>query len=217
MTHLTLYGPNWSAYTRTVRLVLAEKNIEYELKEVDFSNGVMPAEHLNLHPFGKVPVLAHENFILYETSAICRYVDEAFDGPALQPRDSKRRGRMAQIISILDTYLSFEIRMGYVNELLFKPIIGVEPDEDRIKISRKRIYHAFGAVSDLVDSSIYLAGKNISLADLHAVPLFDYLAKTPEGNDLIDSQPILRQWWQAIKSRPSIINTEPDLTNFYPD
>ena len=80
-----LYGPEWSAYTRTVRLVLQEKEIDYVLEDVDFSNGIMPAEHFKLHPFGKVPVLRHGEYTLYETSAICRYLDAAFDGIALEP------------------------------------------------------------------------------------------------------------------------------------
>jgi len=214
MTNVTLYGPNWSAYTRTVRLVLAEKEIEYDLKEVDFSDGVMPAEHLNLHPFGKVPVLTHGNHTIYETGSVCRYIDEAFTGLVLQPSNAKRLGRMAQIISILDTYLSNEIRMGFVNELLFKPKIGLVPDQDRVKNARQKILYAFSAISDLIETGGFLVDQKITLADLHAAPLFDYLNKTPGGEELINSQRRLKNWWLTIESRSSMVNTEPDLTPF---
>ena len=214
MADITLYGPNWSAYTRTARLTLEEKKIAYELKEVDFSSGAMPPEHFNRHPFGKVPVLAHGSFMIYETSPICRYVEEAFDGPVLQPRDAQQLGRMVQIISVLDTYLSVEIRMGYVNELFFKPMTGLLPDEDRVTIARQRILKGFSVLGDLIENGSYFTGQNITLADLHAAPLFDYLDKTPGGDKLIDSEPGLRTWWILIKNRPSMVSTEPDLSVF---
>ena len=130
MTEVTLYGPHWSAYTRTARLTLIEKGVHHVLEEIDFSGGRgMPPEHLARHPFAKVPALRHGNYLLYETSAICRYVDAAFAGPPLQPADPKALGRMAQIVAILDAYLSAEIRMGYVSELLTKPLLGFSSDQ----------------------------------------------------------------------------------------
>jgi glutathione S-transferase len=214
MPDVTLYGPNWSAYTRTARLVLIEKDVEHELVEVDFSNGVMPEDHLNRHPFGKVPVLRHEKFLIYETSAICRYIDAAFSGPALQPSAAQSLGRMAQIIAILDAYISEEIRMGFVNERLIKPMMGLSVDIDREESARSAITKAFSGLCACIGERKYLVGDQLSLADLHAAPLFDYLARTPGGSELIDTQPRLREWWSGIETRPSIVNTQPDLSAF---
>ncbi len=214
MTNVTLYGPKWSAYTRTARLVLAEKEIRYCLREVDFSSGIMPAEHFKLNPFGKVPVLAHEDYIIYETSAICRYIDEAFGGSHLQPSNVQERGRMSQVIAILDSCLSEEIRMGFVNELLIKPKIGMVPDRDRVEHAQASIKMAMGELARLAGSNKFLAGQNITLADLHAAPLFDYLEKTPGGEKLTGSQVNLQNWWSLMKTRSSVVETEPDLTVF---
>ena len=84
-----LYGLARSVYTRIARLALEEKGVSYTLHEVEiFGPGGVPAEHCKRHPFGRIPALAHGDSQLYETAANTRYVDEAFQGPALQPADA---------------------------------------------------------------------------------------------------------------------------------
>src|SRR5215469_1352632 len=97
-TTVTLHGFRYSVYVRIARLVLAEKGVAYASVEVNPFAANVPAEYLALHPFRRVPTLVYGDFALYETCAITRYVDEAFDGPALQPRDTRARARMAQVI-----------------------------------------------------------------------------------------------------------------------
>ncbi|MFT7245961.1 MAG: glutathione S-transferase [Candidatus Azotimanducaceae bacterium] len=215
MPTLKLYRPHWSAYTRTVRLVLSEKALDYKLVEVDFSSGRMSEEHLDRHPFSKVPVLDHLGFVIYETSAICRYIDTAFDDFPLQPVSPHEIGRMSQIIALLDTYLSNEIRMGYVNEAIIKPMIGLESGLDRISVAQLAIAKGFSALADCCETETeFLVGNRLSLADYHAAPLFDFLNKTADGSRLIDAEPILRHWWNAISSRASIQSTSIDLSVF---
>ena len=83
---LVLHGYRYSVYVRIVRLALAEKGVAYERVEVNPFAPDVPAAYLALHPFGRVPTLVHDDFALYETGAITRYLDRAFAGPALQPR-----------------------------------------------------------------------------------------------------------------------------------
>jgi len=87
-----LYGAAYSVYVRAVRLALAEKGVACRLVEVDvFAPGGPPPEHLARHPFGKIPAFEHDGFRLYEAGAISRYVDEAFEGPPLQPARPRER------------------------------------------------------------------------------------------------------------------------------
>ena len=105
MAKVILHGPDYSTQVRTIRLCLAEKGIDYELEPVDIlRGGNRKPEFLKLQPFGQVPVLVHDGFTLYETSAIARYVDEAFKGPKLQPSDKKDAARMNQLISIIEMH-----------------------------------------------------------------------------------------------------------------
>lgn len=102
---IELYGADYSVYVRSARMALIEKGIAYELVPIDvFAPGGPPESYLELQPFGKIPTLKHGDFTLFETAAILRYIDEAFDGPPLQPASPQPRARMAQLLSILDNY-----------------------------------------------------------------------------------------------------------------
>jgi glutathione S-transferase len=73
---MKIYGHPWSTNTRKVLMVLAEKAREAELSLVMLPNGEQKlAAHLALHPFAKVPVLEDEGFVVYEASAINRYLE----------------------------------------------------------------------------------------------------------------------------------------------
>ena len=67
-------------------MTLAEKGVPWTHVEVDPFAETIPETYLALNPFGRVPTLVHGGFVLYETTAITRYIDEAFSGPPLQPR-----------------------------------------------------------------------------------------------------------------------------------
>ncbi|WP_322007984.1 glutathione S-transferase N-terminal domain-containing protein [Paraburkholderia tropica] len=100
-----LYGAAWSVYVRIVRLALEEKQVTYDLVEVGvFAKTGVPPEHLNRHPFDRIPAFAHGNFHLYETGAIARYIDDAFLGSKLQPIEPKARAKVNQLVGILDAY-----------------------------------------------------------------------------------------------------------------
>ncbi len=78
---VVLHGYRYSVYVRIARLALAEKSVTYQRVEVNPFAPDMPSAYLVLHPFRRVPVLVHDDFVLYETAAITRYVDETFAGP----------------------------------------------------------------------------------------------------------------------------------------
>ena len=96
---IELHGYRYSVYAWIARLALAEKGVAHGWHEVDPFAPDVPAAYLALHPFGRVPTLVADGFVLYETAAITRYVDEAFAGPPLQPTDPRERARVAQICS----------------------------------------------------------------------------------------------------------------------
>src|SRR5437667_12768595 len=102
MTDVAVLGFPRSTYVHIVRLVLAQKGVAHSFRDLEPEMG--SAAHLALHPFNRVPILQHGDFTLYETSAIAAYVDEAFDGPALQPKDARPRARMNQWISAVNSY-----------------------------------------------------------------------------------------------------------------
>jgi len=92
---IRLTGYRYSIYTRIAQLALIEKGVAHDLAEADPFADPPPAALLALNPFGRVPVLEHDGFCVYETGAILRYADAAFPGPALVPDDPRAAARMA--------------------------------------------------------------------------------------------------------------------------
>jgi glutathione S-transferase len=204
-----LYGAPYSVYTRSARLALIEKGVDYTLEMVDVHGpGGMPPAHLARQPFGKIPVLDHDGFLLYETGAILRYVDEVFPGgPPLQPVDARHRARMSQAISICDSYLYPYGVWGIFVERVSKPKRGMAPDEQKMQASLPKTAACYAALADILGDQAYLCGTVLSLADLHAAPMLACLAMTDEGRSMMAAHPRLQQWWQRIGARASLRET----------
>ncbi len=209
---VVLYGPAYSTYTRTARLALEEKGVAYDLREVDTLAGEgQKAEHLARHPWGKVPVLEHDGFSLYETVAIARYVDEAFPGPALMPSDAKRRARVAQVCSVLDSYGWQPMVITVFVQRVVVPMRGGKPDQGAIDAALPQAGRVLAAVEGLMDGGEFLIGGALSLADLHLAPILDYFARTEDGRAALARHPRLSAWWGRTERRPSVGRTRPSL------
>jgi glutathione S-transferase len=206
-----LYGPGYSTYTRTARLAMEEKGVDYDLAEVDFIGGGMPEEHLARQPFGKVPAFEHDGLMLYETPAIIQYVDEAFDGPSLQPSDPARRARMTQVISIIDSYAYPSTVSALVTQRLVVPLLGGSADESIIEAALPEVDKSMREFERMLGDQEYLTGNSFSLADLYLAPIFGYFVSTPESKNILEGKPGLNAWWQRIDARDSMAKTQPQL------
>nr|WP_310200729.1 glutathione S-transferase family protein [Ancylobacter sp. 3268] len=200
-----LFGAGYSVYVRIVRLVLAEKGVACELVPVDvFAAEGLPADYLGRHPFGRIPAFEHDGFALYETGAITRYVDEAFEGPALQPADPRARARMNQLISIADSYAYPALVWGVYVERVEKPGRGGIADEAVLAAALPPARLCLKALADLMGEGPWLAGEHLSLADLHLAPMLDYFLKAAEGAAMVGEFPALAAWWSRLAVRPSM-------------
>nr|WP_200991941.1 glutathione S-transferase family protein [Rhizobium rhizogenes] len=205
-----LFGADYSVYVRIVRLCLIEKGIGYHLVPVDvFAEGGTSVDYLARHPFGRIPAFEHDGFSLYETGAIARYIDEAFEGPKLQPSSAAHRARCNQLISIADNYAYPQLVWGVYVERVSKPGRGVPADEEKIAVALAKARVCLTAMSDLMGDTSWLVGEQPTLADLYAAPMFDYFFMTPEGVELINQYANLKAWWSRMALRPSMIATKP--------
>ena len=200
-----VFGADYSVYVRIVRLCLIEKGVEYELLPIDvFAKEGPPQSYLARHPFGRIPAFEHDGFSLYETSAIARYIDETFGEPKLQPSGAKARARCNQLVSIADNYAYPHLVWGVYVERVSKPGRGAAPDEAKIAAAIAKARVCLKAMSDLMGDNRWLAGAELTLADLYAAPMFDYFLKAPEGRDMIREHDNLATWWSRIAARPSM-------------
>jgi glutathione S-transferase len=206
---LVLHGYRYSVYLRIVRLVLAEKGVTCDRVEVNPFAPDVPASYLALHPFGRVPALVHDEFTLYETGAITRYIDRAFPGPALQPTDPRAVARMDQIIGIADAYGYWPLVRQVFSHRVFRPRTGQPGDEAEIRRGLETSATVLAALERLVEDGL-------TLADLHLGAMIAYFVQAPEGADAVRRHPRLARWWLALSARPSFAATAPGLPDAPP-
>ena len=209
MSDPVLYGLARSVYTRIARLVLEEKGVRYTLEEVEiFGSAGVPAEHLARQPFGRIPAFAHGGFMLYETDAITRYIDEAFTGTRLQPQEPRARARMNQVIAIIDSYAYRPMIWGVFAARIVAPEEGIAPNEMLVAESLTRSRTCCRALEEILGTSRYFAGDEVTLADLHALPILLYFSMTHEGRETLSAHPRLRAWLEVTAARPSVQRTK---------
>ncbi|MER8913899.1 glutathione S-transferase family protein [Mesorhizobium sp. M0761] len=201
MAKPVVYGADYSVYVRIVRLVLAEKGIDYDLVPVDvFAAEGTPAWYFEHHPFGRIPAVEHDGFRLFETSAIARYVDEAFDGPALQPKDARTRATMNQIIGMLDAYAYRSMVWDVAVERLEKEA----PDEALVANGLRQAETVLRVLTALKPPGPWLLGDQLTLVDLHAASIIAYFVKVADGQKLLAAFADIQAWWEGIAKRPSL-------------
>ena len=199
---MNLYGHPWSINTRKTLMTLAEKAAETRLVLVMVPHGEHKRpEHLRLHPFGKVPVLDDDGFVLYETRAIGSYLDAKLAGPRLVPEGARERARMEQWINVADSYFS-PLAHSMIVELVFRRFLGGDANQATIAAGRAGIGTALDVIDAALASTAYLAGDNVSLADIHWMPYLDYLTRIGEGEPIEHRANVMR-WWSRMSERPS--------------
>ena len=158
-----------------------------------------------------MPTLVHDGFVLYETTAITRYVDEAFDGAPLQPTDAKARARMNQIIAVADSYGYWPLVRQVFSHRVFRPAQGKEGDKATIVEGLQKSAKVLAALERLADGGPFLVGKGLSLADLHLGAMSAYFTMAEEGRAELSRHPKLAEWWSAFSERPALVDSDPGL------
>jgi glutathione S-transferase len=193
-----------SPFARAVLLALEEKAAPYEL--VPVTPGTLRApQHLSRHPFGRVPVLEHGDFKLYETQAILRYLDRVLPEPALTPADPRRAALMDQAMNVNDWYL-FQGAGGVIGfqRIVGPRLMGLTCDETALTAAVPKARTAFDELGRLLGAQPYFTGDTLTLADLMLAPQLDFLEHTPEWQPLTANHTNLRQWLARMQARSSM-------------
>ena len=207
MTKLTMYGIPQSTYVRTARMACHEKDVPYDLVPL----WPHAEETEALHPFGRIPVMKHGDFVLTETSAIARYIDRAFDGPPLMPADGRTAARADQWISAACDYFYQSMVRDLVLPRLVFPAIGRLTDEAAIAASEETRRKHLAVVEATLAKSDHLAGTALTLADLFLAPILYWVVLTPEGKAALAGRDGIARWRERIAARPSFKDTMPPL------
>lgn len=207
MSEFIVHSIPGSPFGRAVLATLEEKAAPYRLSPVA-PGAFRSPEHLARHPFGRVPVLEHEGFMIYETQAILRYLDRVLPVPPLTPADPKGAARMDQVMGVNDWYLF----QGVGNVIGFQRVVGprlmgLTPDEALIEAAMPKAHTVFDELARLLGDQPYFTGAALSLADLMLAPQVAFFTETPEWSVLGTPRANLVAWLTRMEARPSLKST----------
>lgn len=203
MSNFIVHSIPGSPYGRAVLATLLEKSATFGFVAVA-PRSMKSEPHLSLHPFGRVPVLEHDGFRLYETQAILRYLDRVLPTPPLTPADPRGAARMDQMLGICDWYLHQGVNNIIGFQRVVRPrLLGLPCDEAAVAEAVPRAHLVFAELSRLLGTNAYLAGPEMSLADMVVASQMDFIAQTPEWAALTAERRNLPGWLARVSARKS--------------
>jgi glutathione S-transferase len=209
MSEIVVHGVPGSPFLRAVLVGLEEKGQPYRVQALGPGESKGEA-YMKLHPFGRIPAFSHGDFVLYETQAILRYLDDVFPEPALEPKDARTAAKMNQIIGINDWYLFPQaVRVIGFHRIVGPALMGLTPDEAAIAAAVPDTRHCIAVLDRLAGDGPFLTGSQLTIADLLVAPQMDFLALTPEGAEALKTAPRLTAWLERMRARPSMQATLP--------
>jgi glutathione S-transferase len=203
-----LHGYRYSVYSRIARLVLLTKGVRHEWVEVD-PFGELPPDYPKLHPFGLVPVLAHGAFTLFETNAIARYVDRAFEGPPLQPGGAAALARMDQVIAVIDSYGYRPMVRQVASHGFFRARFGETSDRAEVEAGLEASAKVLAFLDGVAREGLMLTERGLTLADCHLAPMIDYFVRAEEGKAALAGFGALQGWWDRVSGLDALKATDP--------
>jgi glutathione S-transferase len=206
MAPIIVHGIPGSPYVRMPLLACEEKGAPYRIAAMKSGQNKTP-QYLARHPFGRIPVIEHDGFWLYESAAIIRYIDQVFPGPSLTPADPKAQARMNQVMGIVDWYVMPTITAAIGWNRIIAPMIGRPVDEAAVANAVPGATTCVRALEQLLGNSPYVAGNSVSLGDLMLIAHLELFPASPEGAAILKGSPLLG-WIERMRARPSVQATE---------
>lgn len=195
------YHP-FSTFARRVRIALIEKNIPAELVELDMlARAHRGPAYLALNPYGRVPTLEEDGFILYESTAILEYLEATHPTPPLVPSDARGRALVSMHMKLCDLQMSRQS-----GTIIFpKRFLPKERwDEGAMAQAKKEIEKHLGILETQLQGREYLVGDRYSLVEVCYTPFVEFLPLME-----IAPPPAVAAWVARILERPSAQQTRP--------
>ncbi len=183
---LIVYGSNVSPFVRKVRVVLAEKGVEYKLEQIN--PFTPPPEFLAISPLKRIPVLRDadvpEPNTLPDSSIICDYLEHKYPTPALYPADAFGRARALWFEEYADSTLASNMGRGLFFERVVKKMMRQQTDETLCqKTLTVELPPLFEYLTKELAGKSYLVGNAFSIADISVGTMFVNFGHAGENLD----------------------------------
>ncbi len=199
---LRLHYHPFSTFARRVRIALIEKDIPAELVEVDMvARAHREPAYLALNPYGRVPTLEDDGFVLYESAAILEYLEATHPTPRLIPADVRGRAMVSMHMKLCD------IQMARQTGVIIFPKRFLPKDrwdEGAMAQAKKEIEKHLAIVERQLDGQDYLVANRYTLAEVCYTPFVEFLPLME-----ITPPPVVAAWVQRMLERPSAQQTKP--------
>lgn len=195
---IKLYDFKSSPNCQRVKVVLAEKNLPYEIVPIDLrAQEQKTPDYLKLNPYGKVPVLTDDATVLYESLIINEYLEEKYPNPPLMPKEPAKKAKAR----ILVDYGMAHFDGPY--QKLRVELMKEQKDQNRqvIDSAKSDLKKLLQRLEEELGDQQYLIG-DFSLVDADLLPRFTRL----EGFGVLPdpSLPRLAKYMERMKARPSV-------------
>jgi RNA polymerase-associated protein len=188
---MVLYSGTTCPFSQRCRLVLFEKGMDFEVRDIDLFN--KPEDISTMNPYGQVPILVERDLILYESNIINEYIDERFPHPQLMPAEPLMRARVRLML------FNFEREMFSHTHVLEND----KGNEKLVQQARNEIRDRLTTLSPLFLNNKYMLGDEFSMLDVAIAPL---LWRLEHYNiELSKTAAPLMKYAERIFSRPAYI------------
>ncbi len=186
-----------STCTRKVLTTLAETNTPHEFMLVDFTKGEhKQAAYLARQPFGQLPALEDDGFKMYESRAMCRYINEKAGG-SLVPSDAQGRALMEQWMSVETSNFT-----PHAMTFIYHHILQTPQEPAKLESAGKGLEKALAIMDANLAKHAFFAGTQFTIADICFMPYVEYVMGTPVKETLAKF-PHVHAWWTKVSARPS--------------
>ncbi|MEL0107847.1 MAG: glutathione S-transferase family protein [Rhodospirillaceae bacterium] len=201
MAHIELISTKTCPYVQRSRIALMEKGIDFIFTEVDLRN--KPDWFLEISPYGKVPVLKHDDKIIYESAVINEYLEEVFPEPSLMPKDPVDRAFARIWVEHCNS------RSMSANRSLLMCQDATEQQKLREKLAEDLLFIENEGLAKTSGDGPFWFGDKVTLTDITFFPLFQRLCATEHyrGFKIPDACQRIKALIAAMKQRKSVIGT----------
>jgi glutathione S-transferase len=204
MVELEIIGGAQSTFVWSVRIGAEEKGVVYVHRSVPPHEPPVTA----IHPYGLIPVLRHGEVTLAESRAIAGYIDDAFEGPPLFPREVKARAEVEQWVSLVNNVMQPQLRR-YAFAHFFPRTADGKPDQAEIAAALPGVSGSLKVLEERLAGRQTLADGSFTYADACVLPLVHYMASLPESGQAMAGCKAVRAYLERHRERPSFQRTVP--------
>ena len=153
---MNLYSGTTCPFSHRCRIVLYEKQMDFQVIDVDLFN--KPEDSAVINPYNRVPVLVDRDLVLYESNIINEYIDERFPHPQLMPPDPQTRAKARQLLFTME-------------HELFSHIDAIDKSLKSADKARAHIRDRLVELTPILTKQKFLLGEEFSMLDVAIAPL----------------------------------------------